>query len=611
MKLKAWWAALSLCPVALAAAETPEPLNPVVVTATRTAQTVDETLTAVTVITRADLERAQAQTLQDALRSVPGVALANTGGAGKATTAFLRGTNSSHVLVLIDGVKVGSATTALTPFQDLPVEQIERIEVVRGPRSSLDGSEAIGGVIQIFTRKGGGALRPSFSVGAGSDETYHAAAALSGGGRNGWFNAGADLFDTEGFNACNGDPVTFAGCATLEPDRDGNRRRGATLRAGYRFAPNAEFEVHALSSHSKTEFDGSFQNSTETDQQVIGGRLSASPIKPWQVTLQGGQSRDESDNFRNGAFATRFDTERDSLSLQNDIALDKSQTLTVGLDRQTDRVTSTTRYAVRSRDNDGLFVQYQGQFGAHDVQLSVRRDDNEQFGNETTGGAAWGYALNERLRLFASWGSAFKAPSFNDLYFPAFGNPNLEPETSRSVELGLRGKHARGHWSTHVFQTQIDDLIGFDPTTFRAVNVDAARIRGAEAEVVGRWSAWDARANLTLLDPENQSPGANHGKRLARRAEQVANVELDRRFGTWQAGLTLHAEGKRYDDPANRYELPAYGTLDLRAEYAIAPDWRLQGRIGNLFDADYETARLYNQPGRNFMVTLRYQPAGK
>ncbi|PCH61012.1 MAG: TonB-dependent vitamin B12 receptor [Gammaproteobacteria bacterium] len=589
-------------------------LDPVIVTATRTAQTADETLAAVTVITRKDIERLQAQSVQDVLRGLPGVNITNNGGAGRTTSVFLRGAESDHVLVLVDGIRVGSATLGTTAFQHIPVEQIERIEIVRGPRSSLYGSEAIGGVIQIFTRKGGGALKPFFSVGGGSYDTYNASAGVSGGGEHGWFNLSASGISTKGFNACDGRPEPGgAGCFTTEADKDGYRNLSGSLRAGYRFDNGVEMDAHVLHATGDTEFDGSFVNESETVQQVLGATLRYSPMDIWQLTLVMGRSQDESDNFIRDAsdnlrvFQTRFDTERDTLSLQNDLSIATDHLLTVGADYQDDRIDGTTPFAVTSRDNTGLFTQYQGAFGAHDVQLSARRDDNEQFSIQNTGGAAWGYALSDGLRLTASYGTAFKAPTFNELYFPDFGNANLRPEESRSVEIGLGGKTAWGRWSLHTYETRVDDLIASDSGT-SPVNINQARIRGLEAVLGTRLGNWDLNTNLTLLDPENRSGADNDGNVLPRRVRQSLRLDADRDFGQYRLGATLLAAGKRYDDLDNTRELGGYTTLDVRTEYVLTKNWRVQARVENLLDKDYETVAFFNQPGRSLFVTLRYQP---
>lgn len=582
-------------------------LPPIIVTAGRVAQTAEETLASVTVITRRDIERRQTLSVPDLLRGVPGISLSNNGGPGKSTSVFLRGTNSDHVLVLIDGVKVGSATLGSTAFEHIPVEQIERIEVVRGPRSSLYGSEAIGGVIQIFTRKGGGVLKPSFSLGAGSYHTYKGSATVSGGGAESWFNVSLSGVDTRGFNACNGEP-NVAGCFTREPDQDGYRNLSGNLRAGHRFDSGAEVDLHWLRTEGDTEFDGAFENESETVQQILSAGLRLMPTDIWTLSLKAGRSRDESDNFKDDAFSSRFDTERDTLSWQNDLTPAPEHLLTLGVDYQDDRVSGSTSYTVAERDNVGLFGQYLGRFGMHELQASLRGDDNEQFGGQITGSLAWGYDFGGGLRITASYGTAFKAPTFNELYFPGFGNPNLSPEESSSIEAGIGDTTAPGSWSVHLYQTDIDDLIAFDADIFAPANIDSARIRGLEAILDARLGQWDLSGNLTLLDPINKGDGPNRGKRLPRRAKQSLRLDLDRSFGRYSLGATLLGVGRRYDDIANDRELDGYITLDLRGEYRLAQAWRVQARIVNLFDEEYETAAFYNQPGRSFFVTLRYQP---
>jgi vitamin B12 transporter len=574
----------------------------VVVTPTRTSQTVDASLASVSVITREDIERLQARSLADVLQGMAGVTLANNGGAGKATSVFLRGANSDHVLVLIDGVKVGSATTGNVAFQDFPLQLIERIEVVRGPVSSLYGSEAIGGVVQIFTRKGGGAPTPSASVSLGSNNTRGATASLAGGGTQGWFNAGVAHTRTDGFNACKGLPGVA--CFTNEPDDDGYRNTAFTLRGGYRFAPGSELDLHVLRAQGENEFDGNFQNQSESVQQVVGADYSHRFNDIWRVKLSAGQGRDESDNFKNGGYSSTFNTRRNSASMQNDFSLGRDHLLTLGLDRQEDRVSSNTAYAVNRRDTTGVFAQYQGQWDKHRVQLALRGDDNSQFGRHTTGNVAWGYPIGPDLDLRAAYGTAFKAPTFNQLYYPGFGNPDLRPETSRNIELGLGGRLPAGRWSATLFDNRISDLIaGFPP-----VNINRAEIRGLELAANRRFGEWDAAVNLTLQDPENASPGANQGKVLPRRAQESLRIDLDRRLGAWRLGGTLRGEGERFDNDSNTRRMAGYALLDLRAEYRLAAAWSLGARLENLFDVDHETAFGYNQPGRGAYLTVRYQP---
>ncbi|MBL8437425.1 MAG: TonB-dependent vitamin B12 receptor [Zoogloeaceae bacterium] len=608
---------LSLAALAVASAFAPFSASavdtegePVIVTATRTPRSESDTLASVTVITRDDIERQQAQSLTDLLAGLPGIAVANNGGLGKSSSIFLRGTESDHVLVLVDGIKMGSATLGSASIQDFPMEQIDRIEIVRGPRSGLYGSEAIGGVIQIFTKRGGGPLTPSFMVGAGSNRTYRAGAGISGGGKDAWFNANFSYLDTDGFNACSGRGApNFAGCFTDEPDRDGYRQVAGSVRGGLRLGDHAEVDLTWLRSKGDNHYDGSFQNESETVVESVGAKLTVTPLAAWKAILSVGQSKDHSDNYKDGVFAGRFDTNRDLFSIQNDITVGRGQLVTVGYDYQRDKIGSDTPYPVTSRDNKGVYAQYQGSYGAQEVQLALRSDDNEQFGRHGTGSVSWGYHFGPALRAFATYGTAFKAPSFNELYFPFFGNPDLKPEKARSTEIGLAGQAPFGRWSASVFQSHVDQLIAYDSSIFAPNNIDTARIRGLEATWGGRLADWDLNANLSLLDPENRSDGANRGNVLPRRAQQSLRLDADHSFGPYRVGATWLLAGHRYDDVANNRRLGGYGTVDLRAEYLVTRDWRLQARLENLLDKEYHTAAFYNQPGRGVFFTLRYQPA--
>jgi len=582
--------------------------KPVIVTATRTAQTADASLASVTVITRKDIERQQARSIQDLLRGVPGVSISNSGGAGKNTSVFMRGTESDHVLVMIDNIKVGSATSGTTAFENIPIEQIDRIEIVRGPRSSLYGSEAIGGVIHIFTRKGdSGGLKPNFGFGGGSYGTLEGSIGLSQRGTQGWLNMNASGIGTKGFNACTGSDT--AGCFTYEPDRDGYRNVAGSMRAGYRFLNGLEIDASFMHSAGKTEYDGSFFNKAILAQQVLGGTARYSPMDFWRINLIAGRSRDDSDNFLGTAFQSRFNTERDTVTLLNDFTVAKNQLLTIGTDYQNDHVKSTEAFTVNSRTNWGVFSQHQATVAKHDIQLSLRHDDNQQFGSHVTGGTGWGYPITENIRLLANFGSAFKAPTFNELYFPNFSNPNLRPEDSRSYELGTRGKADWGNWSLNAYETHIDQLIAYDSSIFAPANIDKARIRGLEGVLSAQIKGWQFNTNLTLLDPINRSSGPDRGNILPRRAEQSFRLDADRQFGQYyKLGAMLLVEGERYDDLANTRKLNGYVKFDLRAEYILNKNWRLQGRIENLFNEHYQTAAFFNQPGRNFFAMVRYQP---
>lgn len=600
-------AALLLGCVTVYAADTNSNPDQVVVTATRSAESTDDTLASVTVITRADIERRQARSLPELLTGAPGLSWSNNGGSGKATFAYLRGSESDHVLVLIDGVKVGSATTGTTAFQDIPLEQIERIEIVRGPRSSLYGSEAVGGVMQIFTRQARGPITPAFSVGAGTYNTRHASARVTGGNDSSWFNLGAEGLRTDGFNACAGS--LSGGCYTIEPDDDGNRTWSMTARAGHRYSATTEADVQWSRTHSEPHYDGSFGNESHDEQQLASGRLRFAPRDTWLASIVAGRSWDQSDSYQDGAYMSSFNTRRDTVSFQNDFVLNAANLLTAGVDYNGDDIDSSADYAVTSRDVRGLFVQQQSTLGTHDVQLALRSDDNSQFGRHNTGSFAWGHGFGAQQRVFASYGTAYKAPSFNELYYPGYGNAELNPETSRTIEAGLRGRSQTRQWSVAIYQTNVDDLITYDASINAPNNLDAARLRGAEATLATHIAAWDIQSALTLLDPENRAAGANYGKVLPRRAERALRIDADRRIGAYTFGATWFGASQRYDDLANTIELGGYATVDIRGGYALAQNWLLQARVANLFDKSYQTASYYNQPGRTLDITLRYQPS--
>lgn len=581
----------------------------IVITGSRSAETVDETLAPVTVLSREQIETRQVNTVEEALAGVPGLTVSNNGGLGKLSTIHLRGTESDQVLVLVDGVKIGSATTGIAALQNIPLAQIEKIEVVRGPRSSLYGSEAIGGVIQIFTRKGREGFHPEFEVGAGSHATYKGDVGASGGNGRGWYRVNVSGIESEGFNACRGKPFPDgAGCFTYEPDDDGYRNRAVSLNGGLTVNERLTLDAHFLQSDADTEYDGSFTNESEAVQQVLGLNADVKISESWDLLLKAGRSEDDLDDFLGGEFKSRFDTTRDQFSVQTDIRTRGRGDWVVGADYLRDKVDSTTAYTVDSRDDTGLFAQYRTLLGGHDLQLSLRNDDYQDFGSETTGNLAVGHALNDYLRLTAAYGTAFRAPSFNELYYPISGNQNLDPESSQSIDLGIAGSRGAARWSVNLFRTEIDDLIAYDVSEDKVNNVDQARITGLELAASNRLGDWVLSGALTLLDVENRGRDAFRGNELPRRAATSGRIDLDRQLGKLLLGASLVGQGRSYDDLGNSRRLDGFTVVDLRAEYALSGPWTLAAKIGNVFDKDYETAAFYNQDGINGMLTVRYTP---
>jgi vitamin B12 transporter len=590
-------------------------LDPVVVTATRTPIALEDSLAPVQVIDRADIEASQALSLMDLLRGRAGVDIVNQGGLGKLSSIFLRGAGSSQVLVLVDGVRVGSATSGLAAIQDLPPAQIERIEIVRGPASSLYGADAVGGVIQIFTRQAGPGLAQDLSLGGGSHGLRQASAGFSNRGERGWLAVHGAWQDSDGIDACRGSAALFAGCYVDEPDRDGYRNTSIGVRGGYALGDTVSVEGQVLHAASRNWYDGSAYagNLSDNRQQVAGGTLAWRPDARVTVTARVGRNEDDADVYWDASHDVRqrvpvavYDTRRDTASLQGDFAATADQLLSAGVDWQRDHVDATTAYDESSRRNTGVFAQYQGRFGAHQLQASVREDDNEQFGHHATGTLGYGFAFGPGFRLTASAGTGFRAPTFNDLYYPGFSNPALKPEKSRSANLGLAQYGQGWNWSFNAYRTRIEDMIGYDGA-YNIVNIDKARIRGAELAGAVKLAGFDVAAQASWTDARNDSDGANHDNWLTRRARAGGRVDVDKAFGPLRLGITANGTGHRFDDAANSVRLAGYGTVDLRVEYALTPAWTLQARAANVFDRDYETVAWYNQPGREYQLTLRYQ----
>ncbi|MET0936970.1 MAG: TonB-dependent receptor [Luteibacter sp.] len=599
-------------------------LDPVVVTANRGATPLDEVLAPVTVITREDIERMQPVSVQDLLTGLPGVVMANSGGLGQQTSLFMRGTNSSHTLLLVDGVRVGTVGAGIPAYEQLPVEQIDHIEIVRGPRSSLYGSDAIGGVIQIFTRHGeaGEAPTPSVSVTGGSRGYTAGQVGLSGGTQHAWYNASLGGQYTSGINACRvGAGTAFAGCFTDEPDHDAYRTYNGALSGGYRWDDGTVLTGSWLRSKGDIEYDGDFQNLTRRSQQVAGAKLDFDAMANWRMSVSLGQNQDRADNYLNGADKTLdfvdygvdkarvgyLYSKRNQAAWQNDFTLATGQTLSVGVDYQQEKLKSDTDYLKDTRENTGVFALYQGIFGPHEIQLSARHDHNNQFGNHDTGSAAYGFHFDNGMKVTASYGTAFHAPTFNDEYYPYGAPVDLNPEKSRTAEIGLSARPGIWNWAVNAYQTRVDDLIGYD-ANFLPINVSKARIRGLEGQLGADVDGWHLRGYATFQQPKNRDDGDQRDNLLARRPERTARIDVDRDIAAFTLGGSVYAAGHSYDDAANTRRLGGYATADVRATWHVDSDWSVQGRLANAFDRRYETAAFYNQLGRTYYLTVRYSP---
>jgi len=585
-----------------------EEQNAVLVTATRTAQTADDSVASVTVITREDIEKSQALSVPELVRGITGLDVTAQGGFGKLSSFFLRGTNSNQTLALVDGLRFGSATSGTAAWEFLPLSEIERIEIVRGPRSSLYGSDAIGGVIQVFTRAGKGPSRGRIELSVGTQQTGSVAGGISGGSESNWFNVSASAFGTEGIDARQ--PTTEFGTLLDEPDLDGFNNSAFSGRYGHRFTNGSELQLFAMQTSGNTEFDSSAGNEDDFTDQAIGTSYRLRATSRWNVLLEAGRTTDKRTTFRSDGSVTdsTFDTEIQNYLWQNDVTLGRTHLLTLGVDYRKDEVDSTADFKTTSRDNWGVFTQYQGTFGRNNVIVGARVDDNEQFGTEPTGNIGWGYNLPKSMRVVASYGTAFRAPTFNDLYFPDFfgfptSNPNLQPEKSQSTEVGLSGSFRGGRWDVRAYHTEIEDLIALD-ANFIPQNLNSATINGVEAQISAIVATWLARLQLSYVDPVDDATG----NILPRRSKEWLKLDFERRYGKTNLLFTLIAQGPRYDDLANTVEVSGYAVVNVAVRQQLSKDWVIGGRINNLFNEDYQTVDTFNELGRNVLFTVAYQP---
>ena len=591
----------------LSAAERTTVADPVIVTATRTLQKLEDSLSAVTVIERADIEHSQARTLDEVLAGVEGIAIARQGGLGQPTSVYVRGGESDHVLWIIDGIRVGSVTTGIPALQDIPLDTVERIEIVRGARSSLYGADAMGGVVQIFTRRGGAADR-ALRVTGGSNGTRQLSFGAGLGDETAWLDLQGAHLETDGINACLGRPFPpGGGCFTSEPDRDPYRNTSVNVGGGYRWRGGASLEAFVQRAEARVAFDSSFLNESDLVNQAAGIKLVAEPIAGWRSTLTAGRSWDESTSFSASAsFTSVFNSSRDTLTWQNELRAGSGDLL-LGADFLRDRVDSDIDYTRPSRDNQAAFAQYAFAFGSQDLALAARIDDNEQFGSNATGSVAWGLQLAEGMRAYASVGSAFKAPSFNELYYPGFSNPNLSPERALTTELGLKQRRAWGRWSLSAYRSEVDELIAFDVATFLPQNVSQALLTGVEGALEWQGGPWRFSQTVGWLSAEDRSPGFDRGRALPRRPAWSGRSAIAWSGSSFDAGASVQFASRRYDDLANTRELGGYATVDLTGAWRLSSATEVQVRLANAFDRRYETATLYPALGREFFVTLRYR----
>lgn len=581
----------------------------VIVTATRQDQREDEVLASVSVIERAQIERAGQSTVIDLLATQPGVQVSTTGGVGSSSSVFIRGTSSKHALLLIDGMRVGSATSGQALLEAIPVGAIERIEILRGAASALYGSDAVGGVIHVFTRKGREGFHPELFVGYGSHGTVQASASLSGGQDRLRYNLTVGHDETDGFNAKR-DPARWVSAWTgnsYNPDDDGFRNQFVSASVALGFREQDEIGLSTYYSDGRNWYDvndfyNSYLDKTLSSASVyMRNQLSDT----WTSTVRLGQGLDKTRDKADPAPSSLFETTQKQFVWQHDIQFGGGMLL-AAYEYTRDDVDGTTAYDRDRRTVDSVLLGWNGQFGAHSLQVNGRYEDNSQFGDKTTGLFAYGYQISSAWRVRGSIGSAFKAPSFNDLYWPASGNPDLRPEVALNREIAVSWDGGAQKVDLTYFNNKVKQLIDWAPTPsgwWAPSNVGSARLEGVELAYGVSLDGYALKAGVDYLDAKD-----GDGKRLPRRGEVSGFARLDKSAGAWTWGMEWSGAGNRYEDELNTDRLAGYGLFNAYAHYQLARDWRLEMRANNILDKDYQLARGYNTDGANVFVGVRWAP---
>ena len=579
--------------------------SPIVVTASRTSETADESLASVTVITREDIEKSQAREVADLLKLEAGIDISKNGGAGAQTSIFMRGANSNHTLFMIDGMRVASATTGTFPLERLTLNDIDHIEIVRGPRSTQYGSDAIGGVIHIFTRKN----KSHYArIGAGSFGTKQASAGLVVGEKY-TLRLNGSYEQANGFSATNPNAGFF-----YNADDDGHRKNNYNLSFAAPINDSMEFELSGWGSNAQTEFD---QGVSDSINQNITGNFKQQVNATWSHKLSAGYYND---NIITTAFSsTEITTTRNQIDWQNDITLSDAYLLLVGYTYYEDKAdnintgTSTTVFD-QSIDNNALFANLSYSGEQHDFLVSVREDDHSNFGNHTTGLASWGMKVIPDLRITAAISNAFRAPTINELYHPGFdfgggnffyrGNANLKPETSDGGELGLRWDISQQQ-KLHVtyFTNWIKNLIAYEGgTTFDAINIARVRTEGFEIQHTLREQKWSINTTATLQRAYNQDTRVD----LLRRPREKIGMTLTHAH-------TKHASSRfevlyssdRLDFGGTK--LPSYTIYNAATRFKMDNQLWFDARIDNITNKQYELASGFNTPDRSFFIGFTYE----
>lgn len=584
------------------------PLETIVVTASRLAQQADNALAQTTSFDAKTIAASSAIDLPSLLPFATGAQIIRNGGIGAANSFYLRGAGTNQTLVLMDGVRLDSASLGNVQLSQLMLDEVERIEVVNGNVSALYGSNAVGGVVQIFTKQGKpSSTKPEFATEYGSFHTQRHRAAISGSfdaAGNTTFHLGYSRLLTDGFSALNPRKVPKA-----NPDAHGFNNTNLSLALKHQFNADWEAGLRFYESQGVFTFNNAYGSPTDINRannrlRVFSTFLNGQLNQRWLTQLLAANSEDHSTNFLNNTFNSRFNTSNHQFSWQNEFALGDLQKVLFGYEHLAQRLASDV-YAAPTREVDSSFAGYQTEFGSHQFQFNLRRDQYSDFGIAHSYYAGYGYALDKHWKLITSISNAFRAPSFNDLYYPDYGNPTLRPERSHSAEVAVQYTSPTfAILRLTAFQTYYRDLIEsvqVAPGIYHAQNVGRAKIQGLETSLTSYLLKNEIRFTATAQNPVDQQRGTI----LPRRARHFAALSINRPFAGWHIGGEWLISGAR-DDSGSK--LGGYGLINLKARYNLNKTCYIVARVENLFNKQYELAYAYQTPQRSAYVTFGWQP---
>ena len=585
-------AAITVCVPATAQTRT----EPVVVTASRVNEPLGATLRDVSVVDGGALRESGVVDIIDALRMLPGVELSSNG-PGATPSIFLRGANSNQTLVLVDGQRIGSSYSGLTALQHINIDQIERIEVLRGPAASLYGADAVGGVIQVFTRRDR-SLSMRASIGEWKSQQLSVNAGL-GTAVNG-ISVSLAQNASRGYNAIV-NPADYS----YNPDRDGYRFTTVQVGGNVELTKSLSLSASAFETRGKAQYDGdaSFDDSIRSVVNNVGATLDYRGNDGWKSTLRVGSGTDKAEFV--STYPGRYATQNQQLSWLNTLSLNSAIRLLGALEWRRESVEGTDALPVTSRRTQSLLLGADWTQGDARANATARIDDSNQFGSRSTANASIGYRLSPVLRATVNAGTSFKAPTFNDLYYPGYANPNLKPEHGRSIDASLLWSSAGSKLGATIYQNRVTDLIQFvcDESYICAPqNIANARLQGLTLTGGTRIAGIAIDASLDFADAKD----ATTDKLLPRRAKQHGAVKFSGDVLSINTGIEITASGQRFDNVSNSRALPGYAVVNVFASKEVMPGLRLGARIENATDRDYQFAYGYATGGRRAWLTLAY-----